>query len=104
MELFEAIYLRQSIGKVKPDPVPRELIEKMLAAAAATQNLLLAATGLGLAAMWRTGPAALDPDVKAFLGLAPDQRLIGFIYVGCPFNAPLPTSRPSFEDRTVWLD
>jgi nitroreductase len=184
MELFEAIYRRQSTGKVRPDPVPREWIEKMLgagvqapnhhkvrpwrfvvltgparerlgeamaqalkrrdpnakeealaaerakplrspvliavgvdrpgepkvleienvcAAAAATQNLLLAATGLGLATMWRTGPAALDPDVKAFLGLAPDQHLIGFIYVGYPFNAPLPTARPSFEDRTVWM-
>src|SRR5574341_1293164 len=38
MELFEAIYLRQSIGKVKPDPVPRELVEKMLAAAVQAPN------------------------------------------------------------------
>src|SRR3990172_9287662 len=34
MELFEAIHSRQSIGKVKHDPVSRELIERMLAAAA----------------------------------------------------------------------
>ncbi|MBI5830248.1 MAG: nitroreductase family protein, partial [Chloroflexi bacterium] len=33
MELFDAIHTRLSIGKVKPDPVPRELIEKMLSAA-----------------------------------------------------------------------
>src|SRR3990172_5110763 len=38
MDLFEAIYLRQSIGKVKPDPVPRELIERALAAAAQAPN------------------------------------------------------------------
>ena len=38
MELFEAIYLRQSVGKVKPDPVPRELVEKMLAATVQAPN------------------------------------------------------------------
>src|SRR5574337_1187410 len=38
MELFEAIYLRQSTGKVKPDPVPRELIEKMLGAGVQAPN------------------------------------------------------------------
>lgn len=32
MELFEAIKLRRSIGKVKPDEVPAELIEKILEA------------------------------------------------------------------------
>jgi len=185
MELFEAIYTRQSIGTVKPDPVPHELIEKILdaaaqapnhylvrpwrfvvltgaarerlgevmaqalhgrdpqaaeaalaaerakplrapvliavgvdkpngpkvleienvcAAATATQNLLLAAHGLGLAAKWRTGAPALDADVKAFLGFAPDQHLIGFIYVGYAAAEPAPSTRPSAEDRTVWME
>ena len=38
MELFEAIHGRQSVGKVRPDPVPRQLIEKMLLAAAQAPN------------------------------------------------------------------
>src|SRR5438270_6402264 len=38
MELFEALFTRMSIGKVKPDPVPRELIEKILEAAAQAPN------------------------------------------------------------------
>ena len=38
MELFEAIHTRMSIGKVKPDPVPRELIEQMLDAGAQAPN------------------------------------------------------------------
>jgi nitroreductase len=185
MELFEAIYTRMSIGKVKPDPVPRELIEKMLAAgaqapnhhkvqpwrfvvlsgaarhrlgevmarsllrrqpevmaevlaqeqakplrapvliavgvdrpsgpkiveienvcaaAAATQNMLLAAHALGLAAHWRTGAAATDPDVKKFLGLAPDQHLISFVYVGYAVVEPQPYSRPLAADRMVWME
>jgi nitroreductase len=38
MDVFEAIYGRYSQGKVKPDPVPRELIEKLLDAAVQAPN------------------------------------------------------------------
>lgn len=38
MELFEALHTRQSVSKVRPDPVPREVIEKLLAAAAQAPN------------------------------------------------------------------
>jgi nitroreductase len=185
METLEAIHTRQSIGQVKPDPVPRELIEKILAAAvqapnhykvrpwrfvvmmgasreklgevmaqstktsrpdataeelqkdrmkplrapvviavavdkpgltkakeienvcaaaAAVQNMLLAAQALSLAAMWRTGPSATDPAIKRFFGWEPDQHLIGFVYVGYPQHEAAPPLRPSFEDRTLWLE
>jgi len=185
MELFEAIHTRMSIGKVKPDPVPRELIERMLeagaqapnhhkvqpwrfivltgaarerlgevmaqallrrqpqappevvaaerakplrapviiavgvdrpsgpkvveienicAAAAATENMLLAAHALGLAAQWRTGAAAEAPEVKALLGLAPDQALISFVYVGWCLVEPQGYTRPPASERTTWLE
>ncbi len=185
MEVFEAIHTRQSIGQVKPDPVPRDLIDKILAAAvqapnhykvrpwrfavmtgasraklgeamaqstkathpaateeelqkdrvkplrapvviavavdrpgltkakeienvcaaaAAVQNMLLAAHALGLAAMWRTGPSATDPLIKQFFGWESDQHLIGFVYIGYPQHEAAPPLRPTFEDRTVWLD
>lgn len=38
MDVFEAIHGRQSIKKVKPDPVPREMIEKLLSAAVQAPN------------------------------------------------------------------
>jgi nitroreductase len=79
------------------------LEENICAAAAAVQNLLLAAHALGLGAMWRTGPAATDPQVKAFFGLSSETPLIGFIYVGYP-EAELPAKeRPGFEDRVTWM-
>ena len=78
-------------------------IENLAATAAAIQNLLLAAHALGLGAMWRTGPAATDSAVKAFLGLADDQQLIGFVYVGYPEVASTPPARLTFEDRTIWM-
>ncbi len=185
MEVFKAIHSRHSIGKVKPDPVPRELIERLLdagnqapnhykvrpwrffvltgdarqrlgevmadsfaernpglppealnkpretllrapvvivvgvdkpteskvlepenlsAASAAIENILLAAHALGLGAKWRTGEWARDAKVKQFFGLAEDQHIAGFVYVGYPdVDTPAP-ERPSFEDRTVWID
>ena len=189
MNTLDAITTRQSIGKVKPDPVPREIIEKLLAAAAqapnhykvrpwrfvvltgsarerlgevmagtflekfpdlppdarskalekerskplrsplliavgvdkpaeskvieienvcavaaACQNLLLAAHALGLAAKWRTGDPAFAPKVKEFLGFELDQHLIAFLYIGYPEGEVEPVIRPSFDDRTVWME
>ena len=93
-----------AVGVDKPSEAKVVEIENICAAAAAAQNLLLAAVGLGLAAMWRTGPAATDPATKAFVGLQADQHIIGFIYLGYPKSEwPVP-ERPGFEDRTVWLE
>jgi nitroreductase len=185
MDVFEAIYNRHSIGRVKQDPVPREIIEKLLsagaqapnhykvrpwrfvvltgegrnrlgevmaastaehhpefppealdkcratplrspvviavgvdkpmepkvleienisAASAAVQNILLAAHALGLGAKWRTGEWARDAKVKEFLGFTPDQHLVAFIYLGYPEGIQEFPARPSFEDRTIWME
>jgi nitroreductase len=93
-----------AVGVDKPSEPKVLEIENVCAAAAACQNLLLAAHALGLGAMWRTGPGALDPQVKAFLGFTPDQHLIGFLYIGYPDGEGKVLERPSFEDRTVWMD
>ena len=57
-------------------------VEQIAAVAAATQNMLLAAHALGFAAKWATGKQAYDPGVKAGLGLAETDRLLGFLYLG----------------------
>lgn len=78
-------------------------IENICATAAAVQNLLLAAVDMGLAAHWRTGDAVRDAGVKQDLGLASDQELIGFIYVGHPATELPRRERPGFEDRATWF-
>jgi nitroreductase len=93
-----------AVGVDTPSEAKVSQIENICAAAAATENLLLAAQALELGAKWRTGEWAEDVKVKEFLGFAPDQYIIGFIYVGYPeFIAEYPP-RPSFEDRTVWRE
>ena len=92
------------VGADKPTEAKVLEIENICAVAAATQNLLLAAHALGLGAKWRTGEWARDAKVKEFLGFETDQHIIGFIYVGYPEFVEEYPERPSFEDRTVWMD
>jgi nitroreductase len=93
-----------AVGVDKPSEAKVLEIENICAAAAATENLLLAAHAMGLGAKWRTSEWARDPMVKEFLGFEVDQHIIGFIYIGYPEFVAEPTSRPSFEDRTVWME
>jgi nitroreductase len=57
-------------------------IEQMMAVAAATENLFLAAHDLGFGVMWKTGAAAYDPGVKGALGLAVDDHIVGIMHLG----------------------
>lgn len=57
-------------------------IEQVIAVGAAAQNLFLAAHDLGYGVMWKTGAAAYDADVKAVVGLAPADHIVGIMHVG----------------------
>lgn len=93
-----------AVGVDKPSEPKVLEIENICAAAAACENLLLAAHALGFGAKWRTSDWARDAKVKEFLGFDSDQHIIGFIYIGYPdFISEYPP-RPSFDDRTVWIE
>ena len=85
------------IAKVTPGhpKVPR--IEQLLSAGCAAHGILLAAQAQGLGAMWRTGHYAFDPTVREGLGLAEDDELVGFLYLGQMGgrHKPLPERDPS---------
>jgi nitroreductase len=72
-------------------------LEQIASAAAAAQNMLLAAHALGFATKWATGKQAHDAGVKAGLGLAAEDEIIGFLYLGSyAVDHPAPT-RPGLE-------
>src|SRR5262249_26291453 len=78
-------------------------IEQVLSAAAAAQNVMLAAYAQGFNAMWKTGDAAYDDEVKRALGLEPKDSIVGFMYVGTEDGEPSTLPRPSWRDhRRVW--
>ena len=57
-------------------------IEQRLSAGCAAHGILLAAESLGYAGVWRTGAAAFDRGVMTDLGLAQNEEIIGFLYLG----------------------
>jgi len=62
-------------------------VEQIVAAGAAAQNMLVAAHALGYGGFWRTGAAAYDDRVKRALGLASEDAIVGFVYLGTPNGA-----------------
>jgi len=93
-----------AVGVDKPTETKIQELENYAAVSAACQNILLAAHALGLGAIWRTGEWARDAKVKEFLGFAEDQHIAGFLYIGYPESVGEYPPRPSFEDRTVWVE
>ena len=70
-------------------------IEQLLAAGAATQNILLALHALGYVAAWKTGEAAYDTEVKKALGLAADDHIVGLVYTGGGAGGTFATGKPA---------
>ena len=68
-------------------------IEQMLSAGAAAHNILLASNALGFGSVWLTGDNAYDPIVCEALGLADNEKIIGFVYLGTEKMA-MPGRRP----------
>lgn len=58
--------------------------EQLVAAGCAVHNLCLAATALGFGSAWRTGWFVTAPQVRAALGAAADEQVIGLIHIGTP--------------------
>jgi len=78
-------------------------VEQLVSAAAAAENIMLAANAQGYGAMWKTGAPAYDATVKQALGLDPDNDIVGFLYVGTQVGSGSPAVRPVVQDLvSVW--
>jgi nitroreductase len=65
-------------------------VEQRLSAGCAAQSILLATEALGFAGIWRSGDAAFDRTVMDGLGLAAQEEIIGFLYIGTREGKPKP--------------
>ncbi len=68
--------------------------EQVLSAGAVCLNLLHAAHAFGFAGNWITEWYAYDEEMRAALGLAPHERVAGFVYIGTPKEKPPERDRP----------
>ncbi|MFJ2545859.1 nitroreductase family protein [Pseudomonas sp. NPDC087612] len=62
--------------------------EQRLAAGCAAHGILLAAHAQGIGAVWRTGELSYSKHVAKGLGLADNEEIIAFLYLGTPQNEP----------------
>lgn len=73
------------VAVAETDPGNRvPVIDQVMAVAAATQNIMVAAHALDIGAMWRTGRMAEHPLVKQRLGFADKDEIVGYVYLGTP--------------------
>lgn len=84
---------------------PRAVLwEERAAAHAAVQNLLLAAHGAGLGAVWRTGDGLGHPEMVKAFELTGSEEIVGFVYVGYPDMTAPAASRIPVSDKTRWIE
>ena len=79
-----------------PPKVPE--VGQTMSAAAGMAYLLLALQSAGFGAMWRTGAVAYDERVQQGLGLAENEFITGFLYVGSVCQPKPEVPRPAHGD------
>ncbi len=67
---------------ITPEHPKTPEVEQILSAGSALQLMQLAATAMGFGSIWLTGPNASDNSIKAALGIAAQDELVGFLYLG----------------------
>jgi nitroreductase len=85
------------ISRVTPHPAAPEW-EQVLSCGAACLNLSLAANALGYATCWLTEWYSYSPAVRAALGLADNEKVAGFIYIGTPAKRQEDRERPDLKE------
>lgn len=70
----------------------------------AVQNIGLAATDLGLGTHIRTGAIMGDPNARAAVGVADNERIVAVLTVGTPAEVPDAKPRTPAAQLTQWRD
>ncbi len=86
-----------AIARLDPSHPKIPVWEQEASAACAVNNILLAAHAMGFAGKWATGGNADSRRVGEGLGLAPGERLFGFLYIGSAIDRPPLPPRPTPE-------
>jgi len=77
--------------------------EQLMSAGAVCLNLLMAANALGYASNWLTEWFAFDENAYPLLGVAPGERIAGFIHIGTAMVPPTERPRPELAEIVTWV-
>jgi len=76
--------------------------EEIAAVAMAVQNMWLSCTALGIGAYWSSPRSAMEAD--GFLQLAPNEKCLGWFYMGYSDIPPPNATRTATEGKTTWIN
>ena len=85
------------IARIETDHPKIPAQEQLLSSGCVAYNLLLGAQALGFGAQWLTGWAAYDREAAALLGLADNERVVGFVHIGTAREPAPERTRPALE-------
>ena len=83
------------------------LVQADLERASATmENLLLAATALGLGTCWMTGPLRDEKTLRPILAIPSDKEIVAITPLGYPEGTPgdQPRLDPALERKVRWVE
>jgi len=86
----------------RPSTDPELGEEDVWATYSAAYAVMLAAWDDGVGTYFRSGEFRSYGPLREFLGLAPDERIIGMLHVGYPAEVPQKRRAPG-ASKTVWL-
>lgn len=79
-------------------------IEELQSTAMAVQNMQLAASAMGYAAYIHSGGMTFKDSMKSYLGFGPEDKVLGFLYLGVPNDDEKAPGRrlSSIQDKVEW--
>lgn len=92
------------LTKINDDPDERKA--NLESACAAMENLILAATDLGLGTCWMTGPLRDEGNLRSILNIPDDREIVAVTPLGYPDTTPKPLPRLDLElkQKIKWLE
>jgi nitroreductase len=113
-EALDAVVPEKEVAKLRRAPTlvlatavltgdPHQDEEDLHAVACAVYAVLLGATARGLASYWRTPGCFSEPEARALLGLAADERVVALIHLGGAVSQPPEKERARLDDILGFL-
>lgn len=91
-----SIGMKRDVKKSVPE------IEEVAAVACAVQNIYLTAAAYQIGCYWATGGVTYMEEAKSFFELGPDDKLMGFVYLGITNNKWPEGRRKPVSNKIRW--
>jgi nitroreductase len=78
--------------------------EQLMSAGAVCLNMVMAANALGYVSNWLTEWMAYDERAHRILGVAPGEKVAGFIHIGSTDFPVVERPRPALAEIVTWQD